>query len=288
MVPYLAEERGMTQAGDRRCLFVTGGASGIGRATATLLSEQGWFVGAYDVDEAGLASLREELGPERCITGRLDVSDKTAFDRAMEAFGEATGGRLDLLFNNAGVGGGGFFEDVPYEVSRRIVDVNLVGVLNGIYCGLPLLKNTPNSLCFTTASSAAIFGMARGAVYSATKFAVKALTEALSVEFARHDVRASDVLPGVIDTKILATTVDHSTGGRPGLEMRESTTAEGPMRLMQPEDVAACVLEAYGSDRLHWYVPEDFEHIERARAQGAEPLRDQARRDLLAEVEASR
>ncbi|MBW2315645.1 MAG: SDR family NAD(P)-dependent oxidoreductase, partial [Deltaproteobacteria bacterium] len=187
-----------------------------------------------------------------------------------------------LLFNNAGVGGGGWFEDVPYEVSRQIIDVNLIGVVNGIYCGLPLLKTTPNSLCFTTVSSAAIYGMPKAAIYSATKFAVKGLTEALSVELARHDVRAADVLPGVIDTKILETTVDHSTGERPGVAMRESTTPEGPMRLMQAEDVAACVLEAYGSDRLHWYVPEEFENIERARAQGAEPLRDQFRRDTLA------
>ena len=94
-------------ARDRKSIFVTGGASGIGRATCRLFAERGWFVGAYDVDEAGLASLEQELGSENCLTRRLDVSDKAEFDRAMEEFSGATGGRLDLLFNNAGIGAGG-------------------------------------------------------------------------------------------------------------------------------------------------------------------------------------
>ena len=78
------------RAGDRRCIFVTGGASGIGRATARLFCERGWFVGAYDVDEEGLASLARELGSENCLTRRLDVGDKADFDRAMEEFAAAT------------------------------------------------------------------------------------------------------------------------------------------------------------------------------------------------------
>jgi NAD(P)-dependent dehydrogenase (short-subunit alcohol dehydrogenase family) len=269
------------RAGDRQCIFITGGASGIGRATAKLFSERGWFVGAVDLNEEGLDSLARELGAANSFTQPLDVSDKGAFDRTMEDFSQATGGRLDLLFNNAGIGGGGWFEEVPYDVAVQIFQVNFFGVVNGIYAALPLLKNTPNSLCFNTSSSAALYGLPRVAMYAASKFAIKGLTEALSAEFARHGVRAADVLPGLIDTPILDNTQDYSGGERPGVAMRESATTEGATRMMRPEDVAACVWEAYGSERLHWYVPEELEQVDRAKAAGAEPLRDHFRKTVL-------
>ena len=269
------------RAGDRKCIFVTGGASGIGRATAELFAGRGWFVGAYDVDEGGLATLEQELGTGSCITRRLDVSDKADFDRAMEEFAEASGGRLDLLFNNAGIGAGGWFEEVPYDVAMRVLQVNFVGVVNGVYAALPLLERTPNSLCFSNSSSAAIYGMPRSAMYAASKFAVKGLTEALAVELARFGSRAADVLPALIDTPILDTTPDYSGGEPPGVVMREAATPEGAMRLMQPEAVAECVWEAYGSDRVHWYVPEEMENVDRARAAGVEVLRDQFKKSVL-------
>jgi NAD(P)-dependent dehydrogenase (short-subunit alcohol dehydrogenase family) len=269
------------RAGDRRCIFITGAASGIGRATARLFCARRWFVGAFDLDEAGLAALEQELGSEHCLVRRLDVADKADFDRAMAAFSAATGGRLDLLFNNAGIGASGWFEDVPYEVARRVLEVNFVGVVNGVYAAIPLLKRTPNCLCFSTSSSAALYGMPRTAMYAASKFAIRGLTEALAVEFARFGGRAADVSPALIDTPILDATLDYTSGGRPGLAMRQAATPDGAMRLMQPEDVARCVFEAYHGDRVHWYVPEEMEKIDRARAGGVEPLRDHFKRTVL-------
>jgi len=276
----------MSENGDlqrRRAIFVTGAASGIGRATARLFARQGWLVGGVDVDEAGLASLQRELGDPICFTHRLDVSDKPAYDAVMQSFATHSGGRLDILFNNAGIGGGGWIDDIPYEVALRIVQVNVIGVLNGIYAALPLLKRTPNSLCFSTSSSAAIYGLPKVSIYAASKFAVKGLTESLSAELARYDIRAADVLPGLIDTPILDTTPDYSGGEPPGLAMRRSATPEGALRMMQPTDVAECVLAAYGSDRVHWYVPEELAGIEAARAGGVEGLRDHFRKRMLEE-----
>src|SRR5690606_21049752 len=129
---------------------------------------KGWFVGALDVNDDGLAKLRAELGEANCFTRRLDVTDKPDYDRAVAEFGQATGGRMDVLFNNAGIGRAGFFEDVPFEESMRVVDINLKGVLNGIHSALPLLKQTKNSLCFSTSSSSATHGIPSIAVYSAT------------------------------------------------------------------------------------------------------------------------
>ena len=117
--------------------------------------------------------------------GRLDVTSKPEFDSAIAAFGAETDGKLDLLFSNAGIGESGWFEDMPFEAAMRVVQVNFVGVVTSLYAALPLLKATPNSLAFITSSSSATYGMPRIAIYSATKHAVKGLTEALSIEFAR-------------------------------------------------------------------------------------------------------
>lgn len=268
----------------RKSIFITGAASGMGRETARLFGEKGWFVGGYDVNEEGLQELESELGAERCVARWLDVTDKAAYDEAVAEFARATAGTLDLLFNNAGIGHAGWFEDVPYDDTIRLIEVNLIGVVNGIYAALPLLANTPNSLCFTTSSSAATYGSPGLAIYAATKFAVKGLTEALSVEFARHDVRAADVLPGLIDTPILDTTPRHSEGMQEDVDPRANAPAEGPYRLIPAKAVAECVWEAYHSDRLHWYVPEEIGEIDRAKIAGAEAVRDQIKQTLLARL----
>lgn len=273
----------------RQCIFITGAGSGIGRATAKRFAGEGWFVGAYDVDAAGLESLQSELGARDCLARRLDVTDKADFDAAVAEFGERTGGRLDLLFNNAGIGHGGWLEDVPYEATLRVVQVNLVGVLNGIYAALPLLKNTANSLCFTTSSSSATYGMPGIAVYSATKHAVKGLTEALSAEFSRCGVRAADVLPGLIDTAILRSTPLHSSDISAPEDPTANAPKRGAFRVMPPESVAEAVWKAYHSDRLHWYVPPGIAWLDRIKAFAPRLLRNRFSRAVKrAQSEASR
>lgn len=248
----------------RKSIFITGAASGIGRATAMLFAEKGWFVGAFDVNEQGLATLAQEIGSDNCITGRLDVTSRDNFAEAVAAFGAETGGKMDVLYNNAGIGESGWFEDVPFEAALRVVQVNLIGVLTGIYTALPLLKATKNSLCFTTSSSSAMYGIPRIAVYSATKHAVKGLTEALSIEFARHGIRVADTLPGLIDTAILRNTPNRTDARTPDEAdtMLANAPRKGPFRLMPPRAVAEAVWAAYGSDKLHWYVPPELSRIE--------------------------
>lgn len=253
----------MSIAGDRKSIFITGAASGMGRETAKLFNEKGWFVGAYDVNAEGLKSLEAELGTDNCLASTLDVTDKAAFDQAVETFSDATGGRLDILFNNAGIGAGGFFEEMPFEDNLRVVQVNLIGVLNGIHAAIGLLKNTPDSLCFTTSSSSATYGMPGIAVYSATKHAVKGLTEALSIEFRRYGVRAADVLPGLIDTPILPEGAV------------EAAPKEGMFRAIPAIEIAKVVWEAYGSDTLHWYVPPELVELDKAAGNTPDLVREQ-------------
>ena len=149
------------------------------------------------------------------------------------------------------------------RTSWRWCGSNLIGVLNGIHSALPLLKATPGSLCFTTSSSSATYGMPNIAVYSATKHAVKGLTEALSIEFRAFGVRAADTLPGLIDTAIIPR------------EAAENAPVEGMFRLTPPSAVAQAVWEAYTSDKLHWYVPPEIGELDKAATLSPEAVREQ-------------
>ena len=266
---------------EQRTAFITGAASGIGRATARLFASHGWQIAAADLNAEGLRTLQDELGEASCAIWPLDVTDKAAYDSVIEDVGRHTGGTLDLLFNNAGIGAAGFFEDLPFEKSLQIVQVNFIGVLNGIHAALPLLKNTPNSLCFSTSSSAATYGAPGLAVYAATKFAVKGLTEALAVELSRCDVRVADVLPGLIDTPILVDSPRYEDGNQVVMEGRTigaEAPSEGPFRLIGPEAVADAVWSSYEGEhenRLHWYVPEEIGDIDRQKMESPEAMRDQ-------------
>ena len=236
----------MSSSNGRKSIFITGAASGMGRETARLFAEKGWFVGAYDVNHDGLETLREQVGDANGSFNVLDVTDASAWTTAMDLFAIATGGTLDLLFNNAGIGASGLLDEQSWDDVMRIVNINFIGVMLGVRAGVPLLKNTPGSLCLTTSSSSAIFGTAGIPVYSATKHAVRGLTEALSIELKRYGVRAADLLPGLINTPLL------SDG------MRQMAPSEGMWRLVEPREVAKTVWDAYGTDRVHWYIPEEL------------------------------
>lgn len=194
----------------------------MGRETARLFHAQGWFIGAVDINSEQLNDLKCEIGADNGLFSVLDVTDRAAYRHTLDTFAEATGGHLDILFNNAGIGRGGPYEDMPWEDVLAVVNVNLIAVLSGVHLALPLLKATPGSLCFSTSSSSATFGMAGIAVYSATKHAVKGFTEALSVEMKRHGVRVADTLPGLIDTPLLPP------------EAAARAPAEGMWRLISP------------------------------------------------------
>ncbi len=253
----------MSKAGDRKCIFITGAASGMGLETARLFARGGWFVGAYDVNAQGLAQLRRELGKDNCVTRVLDVADRAAYAEALIEFAGASGGRLDLLFNNAGIGKAGLFDTLPFDDILRVVQVNFIGVLNGIHLAAPLLKATPNSLCFTTSSSSATFGMPGIAVYSATKHAVKGLTEALSIEFARYGVRVADTLPGLIDTPLVPDAI------------KQGADSKGMFRLTSPVEIAQAVWASYHDEpqRLHWFVPPEIADLDKASALDPEGTR---------------
>jgi NAD(P)-dependent dehydrogenase (short-subunit alcohol dehydrogenase family) len=210
----------MASASGRKSIFITGAGSGIGRATAQLFAERGWFVGLADINAAGLQETQTKLPAESHMSAVFDVRDREAWRNAVSQFGDATGGKMNVLFNNAGVGRHGWFEDNDPADYDWIVDVNVKGVINGAQAALPLLKATPGARIVNTASAAGLYGSPQLAVYSATKFAVRGLTEALDIEFARHGIRVTSLMPWFIETPIL----DMPTGGTNRV-MREQIAA---------------------------------------------------------------
>jgi NAD(P)-dependent dehydrogenase (short-subunit alcohol dehydrogenase family) len=268
-----------------KSIFITGAASGMGREGVRLFHGHGWRVGAIDRDDDGLTSLSEELGPDRLWTMSVDVTDKSAFEGAFAEFcGGNQAGGLDMMWNNAGIGESGWFEDVPYEAAMRVVDINFKAVLTGAYLSLPYLKKSPGSLMFSTSSSSATYGMPRIAVYSATKHAVKGLTEALSVEWHRHGVRVADVLPGLIDTAILRNTPNRSDADGKTMtsdELQARAPKKGMFRLMPASSVADAAWQAYRNPRrLHWYVPESIRWIDRIKGISPELMRSRIVKEL--------
>ncbi|AXR73355.1 MULTISPECIES: SDR family oxidoreductase [Auritidibacter] len=171
-----------------RAIFISGAATGIGRATAQKFLSAGWLVGAYDVNEI-------PYGHPHLITGHLDVTDPQQWDTALAEFTSHTGGRLDVLDNNAGVIiDGALARQDPARILNTI-EVNCAGPTYGARAAHPYLKATPGSTLVNMCSASAIYGQPDVLVYSATKFYVKGLTEGLGLEWKHDDIRVIDVMP---------------------------------------------------------------------------------------------
>ena len=185
-------------------VFISGAAAGIGRATAVLFAQRGYRVGAYDVDLAGLACLRDEIsirGGDIAI-GQLDVSSAEDWTQQLEAF-TGPSRRLDVLVNNAGVLSHGKFEEIGLQTQRRIVDVNVFGTMAGLHTAFPYLRDTRGAQVVNLCSASAIYGQPELATYSASKFAVRGLTEALELEWRRYGIRVIAMWPLFVQTPMV-------------------------------------------------------------------------------------
>lgn len=224
-------------------MVITGAASGIGAATAKLFAAQGWLVGLADVDEAGLALQVAALRDAKCAPLALDVRHRDQWDRALAEFAEHSGGRLDLLVNNAGVFTVGALKDMDEDDIQRMVDVNLMGVLHGVRAAHPLLAATEGAQIINIASFLAFSGAGNGAVYSATKAAVRNLTEALAIELRYDGIQVSDILPGFVTTGFFA--------GNDRQAKLGGALADAGVKFITAERVATAVWDATRRYRLH-------------------------------------
>jgi 2-keto-3-deoxy-L-fuconate dehydrogenase len=210
--------------------IVTGGGSGIGLATASLLAERGAEVAVLDVDPSP--------APKPLLGFPADVTDDASVRAAVEEAVTALG-RLDVVVNNAGIGAQGTVEDNSDDEWHRVFDVNVVGMVRVARAALPHLRRSAHPAIVNTCSVAATAGLPQRALYSASKGAVQSLTMAMSADLARDGVRVNCVNPGTVDTPWVGRLLDAAAdpaGERAALEARQPIG-----RLVSADEVAQAI-----------------------------------------------
>ncbi|KPI17533.1 3-oxoacyl-(acyl-carrier-protein) reductase [Actinobacteria bacterium OK074] len=210
--------------------LVTGGASGIGRATAELLAERGASVAVLDLD---VSTVDKPL-----LGHQVDVTDDAAVREAVAAAVAALGG-LDVLVNNAGIGAQGTVESNDDAEWHRVFDVNVVGMVRVARAALPHLRASAHAAVVNTCSIAATAGLPQRALYSATKGAVQSLTLAMAADHLREGIRVNCVNPGTADTPWVGRLLDKApdpVAERAALEARQPSG-----RLVSVSEVAGAI-----------------------------------------------
>ena len=221
---------------DGRVAAVTGGARGIGLATARALSAQGMRVAIGDLDADQAAGVAESIGGGVIGLG-LDVTDRESYTEFVDG-AEAQLGPLDVLVNNAGIMHVGPFLEEDGALTERTLDVNVRGVLHGMKIAVPRFCARGRGHLVNVASTAGRVGYPGGATYCGSKFFVIGCSEALRLELHGTDVEVSCVMPGIVNTEL--------TSGLPRPRF---------VRDIEPEDVAEAIVRALRRPRFDVYVP---------------------------------
>jgi len=214
-----------------RKALVTGGGRGIGAAIARRLAAEGAEVVVGDIDSESAASIAAEIGG---TAAAMDVADPESAAAAIEG-----AGTLDVLVNNAGTDDFGFFTDMTPERWRRLIAINLEGVLACTHAALPPMQQAGYGRIVNIASEAGRVGSKGSAVYSAAKGGVIAFTKAIARENARYGITANSVAPGPIDTPLLNAARGLGEIGERLIETMKGFTQM--RRLGTPDEVAAAV-----------------------------------------------
>lgn len=221
---------------------VTGGASGIGAATARRLAADGMHVVVADLDEVGAKEVAVEIGGDAV---QLDVTDA---DTVRECFGAL--GSIDVLVNNAGADRFAFFVTTEQRDWDAVLGVNLGGVIACTHAVLPGMLERQRGVIVNVASEAGRVGAIAGAVYSAAKAGVIGFTKAIAREGARQGVRCNAVAPGPIETPLLnGAAADYGTMGARLKQGMIDATAMG--RSGQPEEVAGAIAFLASADAAY-------------------------------------
>jgi NAD(P)-dependent dehydrogenase (short-subunit alcohol dehydrogenase family) len=228
-----------------RVCLVTGGASGIGRASCILFAREGARVAVADVEANGaeetvrLASAAAGR-TDAAIAVPLNVTDMASCTAAVATVVDQWE-RIDVLFNNAGIAGVGTVEETSLELWERVMAVNVRGVFLVSRAVLPVMVEAHAGSIINMSSTIAEIGLARRAPYAASKGAVLALTRQMQADYAQHGIRVNALLPGTIHTpfvdRYLAESYDDPVAGLAALKARQLTGDLG-----KPEDVAAAAL----------------------------------------------
>jgi len=223
--------------------FITGAGSGLGRALALTLAPDGWRLGLSDIDGTSLdetvALVQEAGGTAQPFV--FDVADASAFEKTATAFLEWSGG-VDLVINNAGVGGGGLVGDYSLEDWEWLIGINLMGVVHGCHYFVPHLKTQGHGHVINVASAAGFVPVPRMAAYCSAKAGVKSLSEVLHGELYEHGVGVSVAMPEFFQTNI------HERTRGPETHQAQFMVTNSPYTA---EEVARFILDGAAKGRLH-------------------------------------
>lgn len=233
----------MKQFKDKEVL-ITGAGSGIGRATALAFAARGarlWLSDISDTGNAETARLARERGAV-ARTLQCNVADPASVQAMADAV-HAEIESLDILMNNAGIGSAGRFLDTTLETWRKVMDINLMGVVYGCHAFLPkMVARGQGGHVINTASAAAFVAAPDMPIYAASKFAVRGFTESLRGDMAKHDIGVTAICPGIINTPIVANSI--MEGSMNNAERHAKVVKFYQKRNYTPEQVAEVVLEA--------------------------------------------
>jgi NAD(P)-dependent dehydrogenase (short-subunit alcohol dehydrogenase family) len=248
-------------------VIVTGTSTGIGLATAVHFARAGHDVqaGVRNPDTAGelTAAIARERLPIHVVT--LDVDDATSVQRGVREV-LARAGRIDVLVNNAGIGGGGPIEDVPVDFAKTLFETNYFGVIRMVQAVLPAMREQRSGAIVNISSVFGRVSIAGHGHYCAVKHALEAVSEALAQEVQSLGIRVAIVEPGVVITPIFTKAKRFVSPGSPYAEhvrrllafyRMQSTTAS------RPAEAATVIYEAATTDtpRLRWHVGEDARRL---------------------------
>ena len=196
-------------------VVITGAASGIGQALARATAGRGARLALVDVDEVGLQAICSELSQKGHVVSShlVDVSNRVKMELLPEEVANAHGS-VDVLVNNAGVSVGAMFDDHSIEDAEWLLDINLMGVIYGCKFFLPYLKQAPEAHIVNVSSMFGFFSMPGQAMYSASKAAVRAFSEALWTELANTSVHVTTVHPGTIRSNVIRSSRMLDTGAQ--------------------------------------------------------------------------
>jgi NAD(P)-dependent dehydrogenase (short-subunit alcohol dehydrogenase family) len=189
---------------DKVCV-VTGAASGIGLQIAKDLLDAGAVVFMADAHAENLARCRDETAADNAHALVTDVTQEEQV-RALVERAASHNGRLDILFNNAGVGGTMPWEDISLDFWRRVININLWGVIHGLHYAVPIMRKQGHGHIVNTSSLGGLLNIPYQAVYCASKAAVAAIGECLRFELADENIHVTTVYPGNVATAIFAET----------------------------------------------------------------------------------
>ena len=219
----------------QQSVFISGAAQGIGAEIARLFHNHGYKVGIYDINEVQANALAKELG-ENAKAGYLNVSHYRQWKMALQEF-KNWAGELNILVNNAGILYSGAFENTPIQSHHNTIDINVKGVLNGCHAALNHLQKSSFARVINLSSASAIYGQADLASYSASKFAVRGLTEALDVEWQKYNIRVLDVMPLFVQTNMVKN-MDAGSIQNIGVDLTPADVAKQVLHLAQQKNHA--------------------------------------------------